>query len=305
MAQSVYIIILTWNHIVDTIECLDSVFKSDYSDIHVVVVDNASSDNTVQIIREKYPCIDILENGQNLGYAEGNNEGIRYSASQGADYVFILNNDTVLDPQAISFLVKDLEENPNAIATVPISYLYALPQKVYFAGGRVTEQGEPKHLNFGDDEIDNLRLLGSTITDWINGCAILIRVSYLQIIGLFDPRFFVIFEDADWSFRARQAGYQLRVVSIAKIWHKSSASLGGSSQPKYIYYSTRNRHLWLERNFSIHQRIPFHIYAVKNDFRTLKNFIKIIIGRTAYHRAIRQGYVDYIFRRFHQRKYNW
>jgi GT2 family glycosyltransferase len=299
VTSSVYVVILTWNHIEDTIECLDSVLSTTYTETKIIVVDNASIDNTVETITAKYPSVILLQNQENLGYAEGNNVGIRYALKQNADFLFVLNNDTVIGPDTISLLVNDLLENQNAIAVSPKSYFYDCPEKVYFAGGYITETGETKHLTNGP------YISQSYQTEWLNGCALLIRSAYIKDVGYFDPDYFLLFEDTDWSLRARRCGYELRVVPGCKIFHKAAVSFNGRRSPEYVYYYTRNSNLWYEHNFSFRQRIKFHGNTIKKDFSTLKDTLKILLAYTPIHKAIRQAYFDYIVRRFNKRNYVW
>lgn len=294
--KSVYLIILTWNHVLDTIECLDSVLKTSYSNFQVVVVDNASTDDTVKVIREKYPSVSLVENSENYGYAEGNNIGIRNALLNDPDYIFVLNNDTVIQPDTISVLIDELERNYDAIAVSPVSFYYDQPDKVYFAGGFISPQGKAVHSTSIKEE-------ESYDTGWLNGCALMIRVEFLSSVGLFNPDYFLLFEDTDWSIRARKSGFSLRMVPKATILHKASASFQGQNSALLAYYYTRNCHLFFKNNFPINIRIGFHLNRMRRDFRSFKNTIKIIFRKEPKYRAVRLAYIDYFLRRFDQKDY--
>ena len=298
MQALIYIIILIWNHLEDTIECLGSVLKTDYPNYSIVIVDNASTDSSVRHVKENYPQVKILENQENLGYAEGNNVGIRYALEHKADYVFILNNDTVIQPDTVRLLVEDLERNPQAIAVAPKSYYYHDREKVYFAGGQINPDGSVDHSY--DDQLSE-----SYQTDWLNGCAMLIRARSLPGVGLFEKKFFNLFEDTDWSMRAKNKSYELRVNPKAVIYHKSAASFGGTKSSSYIYYYTRNHLLWIDRNFPRDIGRVYKINQYKRHFSSFRNAVKILLGYTNSHKSIRQAYVDYLLRHFSNQDYQW
>lgn len=292
------IIILIWNHLEDTIECLDSVIQTDYPNFSIVIVDNASTDGSAAYIQEHYPETTIIKNQENLGYAEGNNVGMRYALEQKADYIFILNNDTVIKPDTIRLLVEELSMNPQVIAVSPKSYYYAFPEKVYYAGGIINSDGTVSHRN--DDVIGS-----SFVTRWLNGCAMLIRADLLPDVGLLDKIFYNLFEDTDWSLRARNKGYELRVNPKAILYHKSAASFEGTIAPAYVYYYHRNHLLWIDRNFDGQLRSTYKRMKLKKQFSNIKKIIKFIIGYTNNDKSMRQAYIDYIRKQFYQRDYYW
>lgn len=297
-AKTVYIIILTWNHLQDTIECLESVFKSNYPSFHVVIVDNASTDNTLQTISEKYPNVFIIPNPDNYGYAEGNNVGIRYAQSNNADYIFVLNNDTVIQADSISCLVDELEKCPDTIAASPISYYYDQPEKIYFAGGVISPEGKVGHATSIKEQV-------GYETEWLNGCALMMRAKFLSEVGLFNPEYFLLFEDTDWSLRAIRSGFCLRIVPEATILHKASTSFQGPNSAKQIYYYLRNYHLFYKNNYPANIRFSFHLNRIKKDLRSVKKTVKILLGKDPKNRAIRLAYFDYFLRRFHRRDYQF
>ena len=135
LTPSVYIIVLNWNGKDDTLECLASIAAIQYADFETVVVDNGSSDDSVAAIRAQRPELHIIETGQNLGFAEGNNVGIKYAMAHHADYIFILNNDTTVDPLLLQHLVSSAQRHPDAGIIGPKTYYHAHPQVIWSAGG--------------------------------------------------------------------------------------------------------------------------------------------------------------------------
>ncbi len=299
MTPSVYVILLTWNHLPDTLECLDSLARQTYPSVRIVLVDNGSADATVSTVRAKFPEIHLIENGQNLGYAEGNNVGLRYALGQNADYILVLNNDTTLAPDCIAKLVAALQTNPNAAAT-PKCFFADAADTIYYAGGALTAW-QTKHRGY--NQRDSAEYNASGETEWLTGCAIIASRAVWANVGLFEPRFFLLFEDTDWSLRARRLGVTLRYVADAKLWHKASRSFGEQFTPTYAYYYMRNTLLFIERNFSWRQkRWMYHTALCHAHTQPL---LSVAQPRSpersaALHRAITQGIRDYFLRRFGQ-----
>jgi GT2 family glycosyltransferase len=303
-SPSVCVIVLSWNHLDDTLACLNSIEQQDYGEYKVMLVDNGSSDNTVTSVRARFPQTQIIENQRNLGYALGNNIGLRAALKQNFDYIFVLNNDTVLDTACISALVCDLESHPKAAAAGPKSFFYSQPDTIYFAGGLIRFDGFTDHV--GWEMPDAPEYQRATETEWLTGCAILFRRDALRKVGLFEPRYYLLFEDSDWSLRARRRGYSLRFVPDAKLWHKVSPSFGRAWSPTYFYYYMRNSLLLVER--TIPWRRPkrkrfFYQCAIKRAQEELERRATDMTPdeKLRMEHALRQGIRDYCLRRFGQR----
>ena len=238
----VAVVILNWNNAPDTIACLASVGRLDYPSTYVVVVDNGSTDGSVDRIRRAHPSIPIVETGQNLGYAAGNNVGLGHALARGVDYVCVLNNDTILAPDALTMLVREAEGDPVVGIAGPKMY-FLDPDNMIFAAGSWIDwnRGTIQHRGFGRREriAGELFATGPEDVDFIIGCCVLLRRRVIEEIGLLDPRYYLNFEDVDWCVRAKQAGYQVRYVPQAVLWHRVSATLGQAS-PQNTYYMTRN-----------------------------------------------------------------
>jgi hypothetical protein len=216
-------IVLNWNRREDTIECLQSLTGLDYLNCEFVVVDNGSTDGSVEAIQSAFPSIQLLINTENLGFAGGNNVGIRHALGGEADYIFLLNNDTVVDPALLDELVTTAEADPRIGLVGPKIYYYDQPDKLWYAGAR--EQWLRRiPATVGLDELDQGQYDQVRETAFIYGTAMLIHRRVLEDIGLFDERFFAYHEDADFCMRARQAGYRCVYNPRGVIWHKVSAA---------------------------------------------------------------------------------
>jgi GT2 family glycosyltransferase len=254
----VAVIVLNWNGREDTLECLQSVERIDYPNFEVVVVDNGSTDDSVSAIRDRFPRVTILETGANLGFAGGNNVGINYAVDQGAKYVFLLNNDTIVDHGVLRSFVDAVEnQGANGILAGKI-YYYADPRRLWYAGG-VWVDDRSYFLHRGQDVIDDgVEFEQLSETDYACGCAMFMSTAILGQIGLLDDKFFLTYEETDLCYRARKAGYPSYVVPGAKIWHKVSTSMGGKGSVLWSYFMSRNRLLWAEKNLTLRRRATLY-----------------------------------------------
>lgn len=264
----VAIIVLNWNGKEDTLECLESISKIDYQNFDIVVVDNGSSDDSVDVIQKKFPEANVLEAGENLGYAGGNNFGIRYAIKNGAEYILLLNNDVIVDSQLLkSFIKAEHRVSTRGIFSAKI-YYYSQPKKIWYAGARRIER-TANFMHIGQGTIDTGKDFCALVeTDYACGCAFFVHVGVLNKIGLFDEKFFLTYEEADLCYRARRAGIKSYVVPEAIVWHKVSISFGGEESAIFRYYITRNKLLWAEKNLAIFNRLLVYKLALK-EFLTL------------------------------------
>jgi GT2 family glycosyltransferase len=241
----VTIIVLNWNGLNDTLDCLKSLDQLDYQGYEVVVVDNGSVDGSVPVIRERFPSVTIIENDENLGYAGGNNVGLRYAMTQGADYTFLLNNDTVVDPAFLRILVDTAEAEPTVGIAGPTIYYHERPDVIWSAGGAIDWQRGSTRM-VGLDERDEGQFGREPRTvDFVTGCAMLVRRAALEQVRLLDERFFAYYEETEWCVRASRAGFKIVHAPLAHIWHKISPATQADS-PLVHYYMTRNRLLFLK-----------------------------------------------------------
>ncbi|MDF1582313.1 MAG: glycosyltransferase family 2 protein, partial [Methyloprofundus sp.] len=202
-------------------------------------------------------------NGENLGFAGGNNRAIEHALASGAEFILLLNNDTVVSPEIISAFINAAEQNPNGGIFGAKIYHYAEKNKLWYAGGYWNKQS----LYFserGAGQLDEGQFDQLEETDWVIGCAMFIRADVFKKIGLLEHKFFLNNEEIDFCSRARKAGYACVYVPEAKVWHKISVSFGGEDSPMKLYFSARNRLLWASRNadFLLKIRIYGNIFMV-------------------------------------------
>ncbi len=244
----VYVVVLNWNGGADTLECLASVQRVTYPGCRVLLVDNGSTDDSVAQARRQYPGLAVLENGANLGFAAGNNAGIALALAQGADYVLLLNNDTVVDPGFLEPLLAVFADDPQVGFASAKIYYYDRPDTVWFFGGAVRwANGWAYHLHPNRQDA-GATYQGTRRTPLVTGCCLLARRAVFEQVGLLDPRFFLIYEDADWSVRAGRAGYKGVVVGASHIWHKVSASFRRDQPAHGTFYFTRNGLLFIHKH---------------------------------------------------------
>lgn len=242
----VSIVLLNWNGAHDTIECLGSVGRLAYPCFEAIVVDNASSDDSVVRIRDSYPKVRIIRSRANLGFAAGNNLAIREALAAGSDYVWLLNNDTRVAPNTLDELVQAAERDPQIGAVGSVSYHASDPERVEVWGGGYVS------LWSGRTRIQETPHARSEL-HYLSAVSVLLRSSTLHDVGLLDERFFMYWEDADLGFRIRRGGWRLSVASQAAIWHKGTRSTGGLGNPKaYEMYSGSAR-----RFFRLHSPAPW------------------------------------------------
>jgi hypothetical protein len=232
----VFVVILNWNRPLETLACVDAVRQSHYLNYGMVIVDNASSDNSVARIRSSLSNIPLIQNDENLGYAGGNNVGIRYALSHGADYVLVLNNDAFPEPDALGYLVAAMK--PGVAAVGGKVYLYGERQRLW-AAGKCFARGVYPYDEGQFDQPDTV--------SYAVGCCLLLSVDALQEIGLFDEAFFLVHEEKEWCWRARQAGYTIAYQPKAVTYHKNASSFTNTWSPMYHYLFTRNELLLWEK----------------------------------------------------------
>lgn len=219
----VSIIILNWNGLDDTIECLESLKKIGYPNYEVIVVDNASSGNDVEALRERYrDYIHVIVNDRNYGFSEGNNIGIRYALSKMSDYIFLLNNDTVVDADVLSELIEVAEQDKKAGILGGKIYYYSSPSRLQSVGGKISwRTGRFKDYS-GEEDIGQYGQVAER--DFVYATAMLIKRAVIEKVGFLDSSLFFGMEDYDYCAQAIKAGFKVLYVPGAKVWHKQGAS---------------------------------------------------------------------------------
>lgn len=247
MSQPIIVttVVLNWNNAQDTLSCLDSLAKLDYPNPWIIVVDNGSTDDSVARIRAAHPAVDLIETGENLGYAGGNNVGIRHALAGGADYVFLLNDDAIVAADALSLLLQAAQARPSAGFLGPMVRTREQPDRILTAGGLFGPHMTPSLRGFGT--LDQGQYRGVEEVDFLSGCALLVSRAALEAVGTLDERYFAYGEDVEWCFRGRRAGFKVLFVPQAVVWHPDT-SLRDQNSPRVMYYITRNHLLFLRQH---------------------------------------------------------
>jgi GT2 family glycosyltransferase len=241
----VAIIILNWNGLADTLACLESLYRMDYPNSEIIVVDNGSVDESVPVIPKRFPAVTLIENGKNMGFTGGNNVGLRHALAQGADYALLLNNDTEVAPDFLRQLVQAMEADPTVGIAGPTIYYHEQADVIWSAGGAIDwRRGSTRMVGLNERDEGQFGAEPHTV-DFVTGCATLVRQAVMEQVGLLDERFFAYYEETEWCVRVRQAGFKIVHVPQAKVWHKIPLD-GRESSPLVHYYMTRNRLLFLK-----------------------------------------------------------
>lgn len=237
-----FVILVNYNGIDDTLDCIASILSAGLDEYSIIVVDNASKKDETIEIRDKFPGVVTIRNEINGGFSTGNNIGIRYALAHGADYVMLLNNDTVIAPDMISLLSASCNDD---VITVPKMFYYFQPDKIWYGGGEINRwTGNVKHCCFNQVNV----LQNRRFCTFATGCCMMIKADIFNRIGLLDERYFMYSEDVDFSIRLLNGGIKIEYIPQAELWHKAGSSSGGKLSPFSTYYITRNR-LGLIKNY--------------------------------------------------------
>lgn len=292
----VYIVILNTNRRADTLACLESLSKSTYDNLKIIVLDNSSTDGSVDAIRSSFTDVQIINLSENLGYAGNNNVGIREAMKQRADWVLVLNEDTILDPDCLTELIKVGESDPKIGIVGPMVYHHNEPDVIQSAGGMLGKYWQSQHL--GQNELDQGQFRSPHAVEWISGCAILVRKDAIEQAGMLDASFFIYWEETEWCIRVSRGGWKILHVPQAKIWHKG-VQRDYQPKPSFTYYGTRNHLLTLSKH-----KAPWSVrfYNWMQIFRTLASWsIKPQWKHKREHRnAMWRGVVDFLQHRLGQ-----
>jgi GT2 family glycosyltransferase len=293
----VFIIVLNWNGKDDTLECLSSLQKLDYPNFETVVVDNGSVDGSEEAIRASFPSVCFIQTGRNLGYAGGNNVGIKHALSHGADYVWLLNNDTTVDPMALTALVETAQADPRIAFVGSKIFFYDKPNMIWCAGGTIdlAEGGRTDHPGMGQEDhgqFDSISDVG-----YVTGCSLLASRAAIEAVGFLPEEYFLYFEETDWSLAAQRKGYRTVMAPASLVWHKYAEV--GDYKNRFIYYSFRNR-IRIVRKYA-----PRHILkAFQVNLSLLHEHISVAPGRARPLRLIAfLAHLDALLFRYGQAKW--
>lgn len=288
----VEIVILNYNRWRETLDCVNSIQQCTYSNYEILIVDNASTDESYSKINDSLPGTSIISTKKNLGYTGGVNVGIREAIKKQPDYILLLNEDTFVTPTFLTHLVEAMEENTSAAAACGTIFHYPETSKVWYAGGRLIPwRGLAIHNN-------NLLISQNTnhaqCVTFLTGCMMLLRTALIEKIGMKDERFFMSLEDIEYSSRIIKKGYNLLYVPSAIIYHRIPIKYKSKFN---LYYSIRNRLLLI--NTSIPARYKF----IAKTYFFLVISIKLIVWfilNPEYFKIAKMGLEDYFRKNFYE-----
>lgn len=295
--RNVFISIIDFNGKENTTECLNAIdsMKIENFRLNVIVIDNSSKIEFRPNKTFRNFSLKIIRNKENLGFAGGNNVGIRYALEHGADYVLVLNNDTLVDKNLIEELLKVADDKNIGILAPKIYFApgfefhknrYSkkdLGMVFWYAGGEMDWQNVIGHHK-GVDEVDHGQYDDILETQFASGCCIFIKKAVFDKVGLFDNKYFLYYEDADFSERVKKADFKIVYVPKAALWHKNAGSAGGSGSKLQDYYITRNRLLFGARYAPLRAKLAL----IKESF--------LILFKGRYWQ--RRGVLDFYLNRF-------
>lgn len=255
--MKIAVIVLHYQNLSDTLECLHSLSHQNYSDYEILLVDNGSQDPTFTL--QEIPRLTLIKNSTNLGFAEGNNTAIRAALERKADAVLLLNNDTTVAPDLLTQFAQAAKIHPNAGSFGAKIYFYDEPTVIWHAGGGVNPTSfRCYHLGCGESDLEK-KYEEICPIEYACGCALFVPRATIEKVGLMAPEFFLLWEEIDWCFRMAHADRPCFFIPQAKVWHKISRSFeGGNRGPLWQYYYFRNRLLFLRRHLSFFKRLQFY-----------------------------------------------
>jgi GT2 family glycosyltransferase len=271
--KAVSIITVNFNQSLVTEQLLLSINSTNtYSNINIIVVDNGSKENNTLAWATKYPGIKFIRSEINLGFAGGNNIGIKEAVG---DYLFFVNNDTEFTPGLVQGLVNVLDEHPEVGMVSPKLMYFDKPDMIQYAGYTNMNYYTARNYCIGQFETDNGQYdnIKGPI-GYAHGAAMMVRKEAIEKAGTMAENFFLYYEEMDWCDRVKKAGYQVWVNTNTVIYHKESVSVGKASGLKE-YFMNRNRILFIRRNAPLQARLFFYIYFVllvtpRNIFKYIK-----------------------------------
>ena len=273
------VVLINWNQYEDTVDCLGSLYEMDYPNFRVILVDNGSSDGSGERIARLFPRVDMIYSEANLGFDGGNNLGVMRALNLGCDYIFLLNNDTVLDPRLIDELIAVADSDRRIGILGPKIYYYDAPDIVWWAGCclSVSPHGMFNFSQEGNMKEDVGQFDDVAEIDGAIGCAMLVKRGVIEKAGLLDERFFIYHEEHDYALRAIAEGYRIVFVPGGKLWHKVSRAMGGVHSVSQCHLWTRNwlllmrNHIPLSRWFLLYYHYLKEAYWVYQGYREQGN----------------------------------
>lgn len=272
--NDVYIVLLNYNSAEDTIECIKSICKNELSlNFKIIVVDNNSTDESVTKLRKMNNII-LIESQENSGFAKGNNLGIKYALERNAKFIWLLNNDTIIEKENILNQINafKIDEKIGVIGS-RIMY-YSNRDLINYCGGRFNWlKGITVHERY--KKRFNKNIPKFFFTDFVTGCSMMIKREVFENVGLLPEDYFMYFEDADFCIKISEAGYKMGVCTDSVVYHKVSASSGGEESPFSVKWMTRNRIIFIKKyNKYTKGVLTKIIFYLTRGIKIIENWIK-------------------------------
>lgn len=281
MAPSkVFILILNYNGKATLKQCLQSVYQLSYPNFEVVVIDNDSKDGSLEEAKHLFSRAHFIKNDTNLGFAAGNNVGIRFALEKGADYIWLVNNDAKVEKDALTKLIDAGEQKPKAGILSPL-ILHTTTKNIWFGKG-VIDWMHMKTLH-----VSPPTLLQSFTSDYICGCAMLIKKEVFKELGLLNEKYFLYYEDADLSIKASRAGFEIWTIPTAHVLH-AEASV---NNPEKTYWLVISGLQFFHENAPAYLKPWMSLYF---QFRRLKNSFDCASGKNLVAKEVARAYRDYL-----------
>ena len=294
------IVVVNWNGWRDTLKAFESLLTSDFQAWTLIIVDNASSDDSVDRLRELGPKVHLIESRQNLGFAGGCNRAVAAARSLHLDYVFFLNNDATVTPETLGQLMAASRGLEDSAVLGPIVRFRETGDLQFLGGAQTKRSGAPEWSPGSEDYLVGLPDLVPSA--FIFGAALFAPMAILDRVGPFDERFFLNFEETDWCYRARRNGFPCFVVKRALAYHAGGASLGSFQGPMQVYFMRRNELLFYEKHASFGQMVRLYGETLNHAQGRLRRALGLSRSpRTGFDpvtKALFLAWRDYAFRRF-------
>ncbi len=268
----VSVISINYNQLQVTYALLESLREITYPRIEIILVDNASRENPAEQIKKDFPEVIFIRSDKNLGFAGGNNLGIRKAKGK---YLMMLNNDTEADPGFLEPLVAAMEDDPELGMVGSKVRFYDHPDTIQYAGATPMTRFTATSHFIGFNTIDKGQYDEACETPFASGAAMMTSREVCRKVGLMAEFFFLYYEELDWQERIRKAGYKIMYIPKSLIYHKESISVGKESALQ-AYWQNRNRLLLVRRNFGWYETLVSFLYLtiVSTPYRTLKYALK-------------------------------
>jgi GT2 family glycosyltransferase len=296
------VVTVNWNGWQNSLACLEALRAGTGPDWHFFLVDNASQDDSLAHLSDLGKDVTLIKSPINGGWTGGNNIGVKRALDNGHQFIFLLNNDAFVEPDTLSVLMTHFSKDAERMPVLGPVHKDPGRQQYNFLGAaadaatglwmRPTEGSQTSDLN------------ESFETSWIKGAGIFIHRRHFEKLGLFDDRFFLNFDEIDWCYRARKAGYPLLMVRDAIINHVGYVSMGETTSPMQTYFMKRNGLLFAEKHLSNAQRVALlrkYWWDARDIPRNVPRrlwLLHFLVARSSPTRAFRRGMLDYLFRRF-------